>query len=269
MPSIDLPDATLHYEERGAGSPLLLVAGLASDSMSWLPVWNELGSHHRIVAPDNRGAGRTRPQDGPASIDAMADDCAALLAHLGIARAAVVGHSMGGFVAQRLALRHPRLVERLVLVATGARASPAAVALFGDLADRLDGGEDPSRWFRRLFDAIFTRRFLADPANVDAATRWALDYPYKQSPLAFRRQVEAIAAFDGDAGLAHIAAPTLVLAGREDALFPPDAMQAFAGRIAGARFEAIDGAAHAVHTEQPKAFVDAVGPFARAPAAGS
>jgi pimeloyl-ACP methyl ester carboxylesterase len=268
MPSIDLPDASLHFEQQGTGSPLLLVAGLASDSMSWLTVWNELGSRYRVVAPDNRGVGRTRPQDGPASIDAMADDCAALLAHLKIGRAAVVGHSMGGFVAQRLALRHPRLVERLVLVATGARPSPADVALFRDLADRQDAGEDPARWFRRLFDVVFTPRFLADPANVDAATRWALDYPYPQSPSAFRRQVEAIAAFDGTAGLAQIAAQTLVLAGREDVLFPLDGMQAFASRIAGARFEAIDGAAHAVHTEQPRVFVDAIARFVPASAPG-
>lgn len=261
MPSLDLPGVSLHYEAQGAGAPLVLVAGLASDSMSWLPVWSALDARHRVIAPDNRGAGRTRPQDAPASIDAMADDCAALLAHLAIGRAAVLGHSMGGFVAQRLALRHPALVERLVLVATGSRASPANVARFRDLADRLDAGEDPARWFRRLFDVIFTRRFLADPANVDAATRWALDYPYPQSPRAFRRQVDAIAAFDGEPGLPRIAVPTLVLAGSEDALFPLDETRAFAGRIPGARFEAIDGAAHAVHTERPEAFVDAIARF--------
>lgn len=264
MPSIELPGVSLHYEQQGNGPPLLLVAGLASDSVSWLPVWNDLTSRFRVIAPDNRGAGRTRPQDGPVSIDTMADDCAALLAHLGIARAAVLGHSMGGFVAQRLASRHPGLVDRLVLVATGSEPSAADIALFRDLADRLDAGEDPARWFRRLFDVVFTRRFLADPANVDAATRWALDYPYRQSPRAFRRQVEAIAAFDGGADLARLAVPTLVLAGREDVLFPLETARAFAARIAGARVEAIDGAAHAVHTEQPRAFVRAVGAFANA-----
>lgn len=261
MPRIDLPGVSLHVEQQGNGPPLLLIAGLASDSMSWLTVWNDLASRFRSIAPDNRGTGRTRPQDAPVSIDAMADDCAALLAHLGLERVAVLGHSMGGFVAQRLAARHPAFVGRLVLVATGSAPSPADLALFRDLAARLDAGEDPARWFRRFFDAIFTRRFLADPANVDAATRWALDYPYRQSPRAFRRQVDAIAAFDGGADLARIAVPTLVIAGAEDVLFPPAEGQALAARIAGARFLAIEGAAHAVHTEQPKAFVDAVTRF--------
>ncbi|CAG0996538.1 3-oxoadipate enol-lactonase [Burkholderiales bacterium] len=262
MPSLALPDVSLHYEARGRGAPLLLVAGLASDSLSWLTVWTGLAARFRAVAPDNRGVGRTAPQDAAASVDAMADDCAALLASLGIARAPVLGHSMGGFVAQRLALRHPRLVERLILVATGARAGPGNVALFDDLAAKLASGEDPSRWFRRLFDLIFTRRFMSDPQNVEAATRWALEYPYPQSAAGFRRQVDAIAAFDGSGDLSAIAAPTLVVAGREDVLFPATACGAFARRIPGAAFVTIDGAAHAVHTEQPAAFVEAVSRFA-------
>lgn len=261
LPSIELPGVSLHYEQQGSGGALLLVAGLASDAMSWLTVWKDLGARRRVIAPDNRGVGRTRFHDATVSIDAMADDCAALLDRLGIARAAVLGHSMGGFVAQRIALRHPGLVERLVLVATGSRAPAESVARFRDLADRFDAGEDRSRWFRRLFDLVFTPRFLADPANVEAATRWALDYPWPQSAQAFRRQAEAIAAFDGQADLARLGVPVLVLAGRDDVLFPLDAMQRFAGAIAGARFEAVSGAAHAVHTEQPQAFVDAVTRF--------
>ncbi|CAG0973000.1 partial Putative non-heme bromoperoxidase BpoC, partial [Gammaproteobacteria bacterium] len=79
MPTLDLPDLSLHYEDRGSGPPLLLVAGLASDSFSWLPVATPLAARFRTIMPDNRGVGRTRPQDGPCSIDAIADDCAALL----------------------------------------------------------------------------------------------------------------------------------------------------------------------------------------------
>jgi pimeloyl-ACP methyl ester carboxylesterase len=258
MPSFALPGLDLHYEVRGDGRPLLLIAGLASDSMSWLTVWNDLSGRRRAIAPDNRGAGRTRPQDGPVSVDEMADDCAALLRHLRAGQASVVGHSMGGLVAQRLALRHPGRVDRLVLAATGAAADPRDIALFRDMADKLDAGEDPARWFRRFFDVIFTRRFMADPANVEAATKWATDYPYAQSPRAFRLQVEALAAFPGVADAARIAVPALVLTGSEDVLFPPAEGEALARRIPGATFKVIDGAAHAIHTEQPKAFVDAV-----------
>lgn len=261
MPTLDRPDATLHYETRGSGAPLLLIAGLASDSASWLTVWTPLASRYRVIAPDNRGVGRTRPQDAAASIDAMADDCAALLDCLGIARAHVLGHSMGGFVAQRLASRHPALVHRLVLVATGAAPGAANVVRFRDMADRLESGEAPDAWFRRLFGLVFTPRFLADPFNAEAALRWALDYPYAQSAAGFRRQADAVAAFDGRADLARIVAPALVLAGAEDQMFPASDVEAFAAQLHGARFAALAGAAHAVHTEQPKAFVEAVASF--------
>jgi pimeloyl-ACP methyl ester carboxylesterase len=169
-------------------------------------------------------------------VDTLADDCAALLDHLGVGRANVVGHSMGGFVAQRLALRHPDRVERIVLVATSDGAGADNVEHFFALADRLDAGEDRATWFRSLFEAIFTRRFMADPVNVDAALHWALDYPYPQSPAAFRRQCEAMAAFDGRADLMRIARPALVVSGREDILFPARSLRGVRG--ASARREA-------------------------------
>ena len=261
MPDLARPGVSLHYETRGSGTPLLLVAGLASDALSWLPVAEPLASRWRTIAPDNRGVGRTLPQDVPVDVDTLADDCAALLDDLGVACADVLGHSMGGFVAQRLALRHPDRVGRLVLVATGDGAGARNVERFFALADRLDAGEDPAAWFRSLFDAIFTRRFLSDPAMVGLALRWALEYPFPQSAAGFRRQCEAIAAFDARADAGSIAHPALVVAGREDVLFPPDRCAAFAGSLPHARSIVIEGAAHAVHTEQPKAFVEAVEGF--------
>ena len=261
MPDLARPGVTLHYETRGRGTPLLLVAGLASDALSWLTVAEPLASRWRTIAPDNRGVGRTLPQDVPVDVDTLADDCAALLDHLDVSRANVLGHSMGGFVAQRLALRHPDRVERVVLVATGERAGERNVARFFALADRLDAGEDPATWFRSLFEAIFTRRFLSDPATVDVALRWALEYPFPQGAAGFRRQCEAIAAFDARADARSITHPALVVAGREDILFPPDRCAAFAAALPHARSVVIEGAAHAVHTEQPKAFVEAVAEF--------
>jgi pimeloyl-ACP methyl ester carboxylesterase len=262
VPSLARPGLSLHYEVRGrAGAPLLLIAGLASDVMSWSTVAAPLASRFRTVALDNRGVGRTRPQDGPSSIDAMADDAVALLDHLGIERAHVLGHSMGGFVAQRLALRHPSRVHRLVLAGTGAAPGAANVARFDDLARRLEAGEPPETWFPRLFAMIFTRRFLATPESADAALRWALDYPFPQSAAGFRRQCDAMEAFDGTQDVAAIATPALVLAGREDVVFTPEACAAFAARLPRARLVVLDGTAHAIHTEQPEAFVDAVASF--------
>lgn len=263
MPELQRPGATLYYETRGAGPPLLLVAGLASDSQSWLPVATPLASGFRLVALDNRGVGRSRPQDAETSVDRMADDCVALLDALGIERAHVLGHSMGGFVAQRLAASHPARVDRVVLACTAVRPGARNAALFADMATALERDGDPARWFRAFFRWIFTARAFDDPAFVDMALRWALEYPYPQAPAGFRRQVEAVAAFDGRDDLARIAAPALVLGAREDIVFPPEALAALAAAIPGAKLAMIERAAHALHTEQPRAFVDAVTAFLR------
>jgi pimeloyl-ACP methyl ester carboxylesterase len=90
-------DVDVYYEIHGEGAPLMMIAGLASDSQSWQPIIADLASHYRLITVDNRGAGRTTPQDAPVSIRAMADDCVALLDFLGLPSVHVLGHSMGGF----------------------------------------------------------------------------------------------------------------------------------------------------------------------------
>ena len=105
----------LYYEQHGSGAPLLLIMGLAADSMAWLFQVPEFSKHYRTIVFDNRGVGRSSKPAGPYTISQMADDTAGLLDVLGIARTHVVGVSMGGMIAQELALRHPRLVGGLVL----------------------------------------------------------------------------------------------------------------------------------------------------------
>jgi pimeloyl-ACP methyl ester carboxylesterase len=113
----------IHYEIHGDGAPVLMIAGLASDSQSWQPIVSDLASHYRLITVDNRGAGRTTPQDARVSVRAMADDCVALLAHLGLRSVHMLGHSMGGFVAQDCAIRHPDKVDSLILAATSSSSS--------------------------------------------------------------------------------------------------------------------------------------------------
>lgn len=258
MPTLRLPDVELHYEESGRGPPLLLVAGLASDSAYWLPSVDALARHCRVILVDNRGSGRTAPQDVPISIEAMADDCAALLRHLDCGPATIVGHSMGGMIALHCTHRYPELFARSVLVATGAVNSARNNDLFASWADLLDAGTSPALWFRNLFYWVFSTRFFDNRSTVDALVTLAITYPHQQSAPAFRRQAEALAAFDATAILAALRVPTLVLAGRDDALFPLPANAAFAAAIPGARFEALDGAAHSIPAESPEVVVERV-----------
>jgi pimeloyl-ACP methyl ester carboxylesterase len=248
-------DVDLYYDSVGDGAPLLLIAGLASDSLSWQPIIGDLAAHYRVITVDNRGAGRTTPQTAPTSIRAMADDCVALIEHLGLPSVHMLGHSMGGFVAQDCAIRHPGKVNALILAATSSVNSKRNNEMFSDWGSALANGADIKGWFRNLFYWIFSTRFFDDDAVVAAAIQYALAYPYPQSAAAFQNQIEAIAAFDSTKALANIRTQTLVLGGAEDLLFPLDGVREFARSLPHAEFAVIKNAAHSIHMENPQTFV--------------
>jgi pimeloyl-ACP methyl ester carboxylesterase len=126
-------EVPLYYEIHGAGPPLLLIAGLASDSRSWQPVLSGLKQNHTLILMDNRGVGRSC-QEVKTSIGLMADDAYALVRDLGFDRVNVLGHSMGGMVAMSYALRYPDALDRLLLVSTACQNSARNNVLFSDWA---------------------------------------------------------------------------------------------------------------------------------------
>ena len=254
-----LNDAKLYYEVHGVdGPPLLLVAGLASDVSSWQTVLPVLSEHFRVIIVDNRGIGRSVPQNAPVSVDLMADDCAALIDHLGYGSVYVLGHSMGGFTALNLAARYPEKVRKLVIAASGEKSSSRNTLLFSDLADRYGKGDDPAGFFRTVFYWIFSPAFFEDEGTVKGAVEFALSYPFPQAPVSFRNQVNAIAAFDGRGLARSVKVPALVLAGTEDLLFPAAAGRELAEKFPRGKYLAIEGAAHSIHAEKPKEFAEAV-----------
>lgn len=250
-------DIQLYYEQHGSGPPLLLIAGLASDSQSWLPVVEGLAKQFTVILLDNRGVGRST-QECEISVSLMADDCAALIHHLGYQRVAVAGHSMGGMIAMELSRQYPDLVDRLVLVATTVKNSVRNNLLFQDWTDWYESGHDRAAWFRSLLYWIFTERFFQNSAMVDVVLTYLLSYPWPQSPQAFRQQVQAIAGFDATSWLGQVMVPTCVLASEQDLLMPLEQSACLAQQLPNAVLEVVKGAAHSVHTEQPEAFVQAV-----------
>ena len=118
MAFLKIGDVHLYYEVHGNGDPLLLIAGLASDSQSWQPIIGELSRHYHVIVLDNRGVGRTSPSEVDTSITLMSDDCIALVNHLGLTSVSILGHSMGGFVAMDCAIRYPDHVDNLILAST-------------------------------------------------------------------------------------------------------------------------------------------------------
>ena len=261
MPDTIINGIDLYYECSGKGRPLMLIAGLASDSQSWQPIVEELSRHYLLVLPDNRGVGRTKPQDVETSIHHIADDCIALIKYLGLSSVTLLGHSMGGFVALDCAIRHPEHVSKLILAGTSAFNSERNNALFHDWASYLRSDMDSELWFRNIFYWIFSRRFFENQEALNEAVRFAVEYPYPQSYRAFEKQVAAVREFNCEKSLQNIRVKTLLIYGKDDLLFPAEESIGVLQAIPGTSVSVIEGAAHSIHMENPKAFAVSVSHF--------
>ena len=251
MPQFSRTGADIHYDREGEGVPLLLIAGTASDGASWGPLL-PLFDRYELIRIDNRGSGQTR-FDGDISVADMVDDCAALLDHLGIRSAAVVGHSLGGTIGLHLAARHPERVAALVTLTAGWIGFKERV-LFGDMAAIYESPLPPQPWFRLLYQFLFSERFFADEAAVAAAAEASANYPHRQSPENFRRQVAAIGpgrVRPVDVG--RIACPVLAVSAGHDLLVSPESVLAAHRGIPLLETADIADAGHSIHWEAPQA----------------
>jgi len=260
MPHAVVNRIRIHYEVAGQGDPLLLINGLSAPAANFALQVKALSPHFRVVTFDNRGVGETDLPGEPVYTTAqMADDAAGLLRHLKIERAHVLGTSMGGTIAQELALRHPRLVRSLVLCCTWAEADARflhTIESWVSLAYRVPIEE---RFRHVLYPWIFSPAFLARKENVEAAFQRTLAYPHQTKPEAIERQARGLLAWNGTRvkKLASIRVPTLVLVGADDILTPPAFSQALARLIRGARLSVLPGG-HGFFVEHADAFNRAV-----------
>jgi pimeloyl-ACP methyl ester carboxylesterase len=254
MPVAELHGHRVYYEEHGDGDPLLLVNGLGADHSAWALQTASFEKRFRVVVLDNPGVGRTEGPAGPYSSALFADVAAGLMAHLGIARAHVVGASMGGIVAQELALRHPSLVRSLSLHCTWGRADPYLTAMvrswqaFARAVPLLD-------LCRLIWLFVFTPRWYAErPDAMAELERQVAETEFPQSPEAFCDQAEACLTHDALDRLGAIGAPTLVTVGDHDLLTPPHHSYLIRERMPAARLHVWPRMGHAPFWEIPDQF---------------
>jgi pimeloyl-ACP methyl ester carboxylesterase len=254
MPYTDAPGFRMYYEEHGGGFPLLLINGLGSDHLEWLHQRPAFEARFRVVVFDNRGTGMTDVPPGPYSTAQMADDAASLLRALGIPQAHVLGVSLGGMIAQEVALRHPDLVDGLVLGCTGpggelsVRPSPDAMAVFS-----LARGEDPEGELRRMLPFLYTDECIRErPEEIEGFVRRRLDYP--APPGGYLSQLSAAVTHDASSRLEKIRARALVITGDADRLVNWENSLRLAGRIPGATMVVLPGAPHRLFAETADAF---------------
>jgi pimeloyl-ACP methyl ester carboxylesterase len=255
-------DVELWVERHGDGPDVFLIAGLGDPAEAWQPQLDGLADRYRLTAFDNRGAARTPLPEAPLSAGMMADDAAALLHALEVSNAHVAGFSMGSAIAQELALRHPDVVRSLVLVSTYARADALFSSLLNFWRWLPEAAPSDRAFFEAFFTWVYTPRAHAD-GSVDQIVEEALAFPHQQPVEAFQAQVDVCLSHDTTDRLSKIAAPTLVLSGEFDVIFPPRFGQAVAAAIPDARFEVMPGEAHQPFQEAPDQFNARVDDFWR------
>jgi pimeloyl-ACP methyl ester carboxylesterase len=253
----------LPYAWHGSGETLVLIAGLGAKGTSWHPFLERAADRFRVLTFDNRGSGAAPALAGAHSLRDFARDALALLDELGVERARVMGRSMGGMIAQELALLAPERVERLVLVSTTARVDAHLSELFSLWADMAEQGVPAALRHRSSLLWCLGRRSLAERARVKA---YLAAKVRGERTADYVLQARACAEHDALERLAALRVPTLVVAGSDDRFTPRAHTRQLAGAIAGARLQWIPGTGHLPYLEEPERFAQAVLPFLELPA---
>ncbi|HLZ72240.1 MAG TPA: alpha/beta hydrolase [Dehalococcoidia bacterium] len=249
MPHASVNGISLYYEAHGAGSPLLLIMGFAANTTAWGPLLPALSSRHRVIAFDNRGAGRSDAPAAAYTMAELADDALGLLTQLGIEQAHVFGVSMGGMIAQHVALRAPQRTLSLILGCTtpgGTQATPASDAVIAAL---LQAATAP---LEQAFDLTLPLMYSDAFAAAHRAELWQRaqqNAPLRAGEAGINGQMAAVVAHDSFAQLPQIGCPALVLHGDADELVPAANGRLLAERIPGAKLVLYPGARHGFHVE--------------------
>jgi pimeloyl-ACP methyl ester carboxylesterase len=258
MPKVEVNHIAINYEVYGDGDPLVMIMGLGGAISAWSRQIPELSEKYRVIVFDNRGAGASDKPDVEYSIGLFARDTVGLLDRLNIGQAHILGVSMGGMIAQEIALNYPERVRSLVLCCTscGWKESihPPEEVLQTLMARE---GLSPEEIARQGLPFIFTDDYIKNyPEEIEKFIALELENP--QPIYAFNRQLAAVMMFDSSSRLKEIKAPTLVLTGREDILVPPQNSRLLAEKIPSAELLILDGGAHCFFWEISAKFNRAV-----------
>ncbi len=252
MPYVTVNGISIYYEEKGAGEPLILINGLAFPMDLWFAQIEELSRDFRVIALDNRGIGRSDKPDEEYSIALMASDTVGLLKALGIEKAHIAGLSMGGFIAQEIALTWPSMVDKLVLIATGL-GGEKVLALgkpFWEKVASAIAGKTPDQIYRIDLTLMAAPGFAEKHPDVIEKSA-ALRLKNIQPLEAFLRQMGACNAFDNNGRAHKMMQPTLIILGKDDPIFPIQLAEDFHKALPGARMIIYENCGHAVHLEKP------------------
>lgn len=267
MPKVELPETELNYERSGSGEPLLLIQGMSANHMAWGREFTSLLEREfEVIAFDNRGMGLSRPVTEGFSIAEMAADTADLLAALEVETAHVLGISMGGMIAQELALAHPERLRSLTIGCSYCGGEGSQLMDPGDFQGLVEamGSGDQDRVFAAMYELNLSPGFRAEAARYDDFTEMARALPAPRETIG--HQLQAIVAHDTHDRLAGIEAPTMVVHGTVDRVLGYPNGPLIASLIPDARLETYEDVGHMFWWEQPERTAELLREHALAPA---
>ncbi len=240
----------MYYEIHGEGEPLVMIMGLRRNLEWWYKQVPVLSRRFRVLVFDNRGAGRSDKPEMDYSIRLFAKDTAELMRMTGMENANVLGYSMGGYIAQELAINYPGMVRKLILVSTGA-GGERAVMMSPERMSRFTANEGltPEEILKKDMDIYFSDEYIVNHPNeirefIDISLRWY------QPPEAFQRQFQACLEHNTADRLHQIDIPVLIMAGGDDPLVPPDNSRILKGLLPHADLTIYPGLRHCFHMEE-------------------
>jgi aminoacrylate hydrolase len=263
MPFLDRPDGPLYYEVAGAGPPLLLVPGLGGSATYWANLVPLLSDAFQVVMHDHMGTGRSGRERTEHTVEALSADVLALLDHLDIPHASLIGHSTGAALGQILGQEHPERLDRLVLYAGWAGPDPHFALCFEARKALLTGSGIPA-YHRAAPLFLYPPSWIAsDPGRLDALTSGMVANSPDAETLA--RRVDMIVGFDRRSRMAETGVPTLVICAEDDMLTPMHLSEELASGIPGAMLSRLAWGGHSASQTAEQHFLDAVLPFLDGP----
>jgi 3-oxoadipate enol-lactonase len=257
MPTTEANGQTIYYEDHGEGEPLLVVPGLAMDTLGWALQVPAFSARHRTIIFDNRDVGQSSLCEADYEIADMAQDALALADALGLDSFHLVGVSMGGAIAQEMALAAPERIRTLTLAvsfAAGGRWARTLSSVWSARVHRMSREEHVDE----LMLLCFTEEFFENAEAVAWMREMILQNPHPQPPEAFARQLDASSRHHAGERLGELAMPTHVIGAEHDILVPVWKSREIAALIPGSKLTVLEGCPHGLNVERAEEFNGAV-----------
>jgi pimeloyl-ACP methyl ester carboxylesterase len=258
--NVRVGDINVAYKVMGTGYPLILITGYSATMDLWPPEFlKNLSNQFEVIVFDNRGMGLTDAPAGNFSIEQLADDTAGLMDALEIEQAHVLGWSLGGSIAQELALEHPEKVNKLVLYASDFGVSKSVPPSSEVLAEMLNASGSEEERGMRLIGLMFPQQWLTNHPDIMQWFPMPTEHP---DPANIQRQAEAYADWKGSWDRLHlINCSTLVVTGTEDLMAPPENAAMLASQIPGSWLARFEGAGHGLMYQYPDELAEIIKDF--------